>query len=135
MKGISYPPVYSLVSGGKDSLTAAHVLDTAGKLIACVALETGISTPDWKEFVIKTCSDRGWPLEFYATDEKYEDFVRKYGFPGPSKHAWIMQKLNGEHIRIDWLHRTLASALLPKVVDDPDAAAHIIATLLQQQDN
>jgi phosphoadenosine phosphosulfate reductase len=95
---ISYPPVYALVSGGKDSLTTAQVLHEAGKLIGCVALETGLSTPDWKPFVIKTCADRGWPLEFFATDEKYEDFVRKYGFPGPSKHSWIMQKLKGRCI-------------------------------------
>ena len=97
-KGISYPPVHALVSGGKDSLTNAKVLEEAGKLISCVALETGLSTPDWKEFLIKTCEERKWPLEFFKTDESYEDFVRKYGFPGPSKHSWIMQKLKGRCI-------------------------------------
>lgn len=99
MSDISYPKCYALVSGGKDSLTTAQVLFEAGKLEACVALETGISTPDWKEFVIKTCADRGWPLEFYATDSSYEDFVRKYGFPGPSKHLWAMRYLKGRAIR------------------------------------
>src|SRR3990167_3504854 len=52
-KGLYYPKCYALVSGGKDSLSAAQILHESGKLSACVALETGISTPDWKDFVIK----------------------------------------------------------------------------------
>ena len=98
-KGISYPKCYALVSGGKDSLTTAQVLHEAGKLEACVALETGISTPDWKEFVTKVCADRGWPLEFYQSNTTFEDFVLRYGFPGPSKHSWVMRNLKGRAIR------------------------------------
>lgn len=97
--GLSIPKMYALVSGGKDSLTTAQVLHEAGKLEACVALETGISTPDWKEFVSKVCADRGWPLEFYATDYTFEQFVLTYGFPGPSKHSWAMRYLKGRAIR------------------------------------
>lgn len=98
--GLSYPKCYALVSGGKDSLTTAQVLHEAGKLEACVALETGLSTPDWREFVAKTCADRGWPLEFYAVDQNaYDDFVLRYGFPGPSKHSWVMRVLKGRCIR------------------------------------
>lgn len=99
MRGISYPKLYALVSGGKDSLTTAQVLHEAGKLEACVALETGISTPDWKEFVMRVCEERGWPLEFYSTDYSYEQFVMQYGFPGPSKHNWTMRYLKGRAIR------------------------------------
>ncbi len=99
MKGISYPKLHALVSGGKDSLSTAQVLHDAGKLAGCVALETGLSTPDWKEFVMKTCDERGWKLEFYQTDYRYEQFVLKYGFPGPSKHSWIMRYLKGRCIR------------------------------------
>ena len=62
-KGLSYPKVYALVSGGKDSLTTAQVLHEAGKLAGCVALDTGLSTPDWKPFVEKVCADRRWPLK------------------------------------------------------------------------
>lgn len=106
MKGISYPKCYALVSGGKDSLTTAQVLHEAGKLEACVALDTGLSTPDWREFVIKTCADRCWELEFYSTDPSaYDDFVLKYGFPGPSKHSWVMRVLKGRCIRQFRKHR------------------------------
>ena len=99
-KGLSYPKCYALVSGGKDSLTTAQVLHEAGKLTGCVVLDTGISTPDWKPFVEKTCADRGWPLEFYAAPPNaYDDFVLRYGFPGPSKHSWVMRVLKGRCIR------------------------------------
>lgn len=94
-----YPECYALVSGGKDSLSTAQVLHDAGKLVACVSFDTGVSTPDWKEFVIKTCEERGWPLEFYKTDESFEDLVDKYGFPGPGKHGMFMNFLKGRCVR------------------------------------
>ena len=94
-----YPDCFALVSGGKDSLSTAEVLSRAGKLTACVSFETGVSTPDWKAFVIKTCADRGWPLEFYTTDESYDDLVIKYGFPGPGKHRIFMNYLKGRCVR------------------------------------
>lgn len=96
---LSYPPCYALVSGGKDSFTQAKVLQKAGKLIACVAIETHISTPDWKQFLEKTCDEHRMPLEFYQTNESYENLVIKYGFPGPSKHSWFMRYLKGRGIK------------------------------------
>lgn len=98
--GISYPSCYALVSGGKDSLTTAQVLHEAGKLAGCVALGTGISTPDWREFIETVCADRGWPLEVFSVpNDTFDDWVRKYGFPASSKHSWIMQQLKGRAIR------------------------------------
>ncbi len=98
MSGIYYPKCWGLLSGGKDSLSMAQTLDEEGKLEGCAALETGLSTPDWKEFVIKVCEDRGWPLEFYATNSSYDDLVVKYGFPGPSKHSMFMNYLKGRGV-------------------------------------
>ena len=98
-KGLYYPKCYALVSGGKDSLSAAQILHESGKLSACVALETGISTPDWKDFVIKVCADRNWPLEFFATSSSYADLVAQFGFPGPAQHNMIMNHLKGRAIR------------------------------------
>ena len=99
VNGISYPKCFALVSGGKDSLSAAQVLFEAGKLEACVALETGISTPDWKEFVIHTCESRGWNLEFFRGNESYDALVLEFGFPGPGKHKKFMDRLKGRAIR------------------------------------
>jgi len=98
MRGISYPKCYALFSGGKDSFSTAKVLDQAGKLVACVALRTGIAVPEWEDSVRILCDKNNWPLEFYTTTESYEDFVIRYGFPGPTKHSWIMQKLKGRAV-------------------------------------
>lgn len=55
-----FPACYALVSGGKDSLTAAQVLHENGKLLGCISFRTGIATPDWEPFVVETCAKRGW---------------------------------------------------------------------------
>lgn len=99
MKGISYPKCYALVSGGKDSLTTAKVLQKAGLLEAAVAIKTRLSTPDWEEFVRRVCDEHNMPLEIYETDESYEKLVLQYGFPGPTKHKWFMDYLKGRGIR------------------------------------
>jgi 3'-phosphoadenosine 5'-phosphosulfate sulfotransferase (PAPS reductase)/FAD synthetase len=114
MTTISYPACFALVSGGKDSLSTAQVLHDAGKLAGCVALDTGISTPDWKQFLLKTCASRGWDLEFYRTDESYEDLVHRFGFPGPGKHGMFMNFLKGRCIRKfkkTWPDAVLASGV------------------------
>jgi 3'-phosphoadenosine 5'-phosphosulfate sulfotransferase (PAPS reductase)/FAD synthetase len=98
-KGISYPKCHALVSGGKDSLSTAQCLDEAGKLAGCVAFNTGVSTPDWREFVEKTCEERGWPLEIIETPESYDDLVLEFGFPGPGKHKKFMDRLKGRCVR------------------------------------
>lgn len=99
MKGISYPKCYALVSGGKDSLTVAKLLQKAGKLEACVALRTHLSTPDWEGFVRKVCDEHDMPLEIYDTTESYEQLALQYGFPGPAKHSMFMIYLKGRAVR------------------------------------
>jgi phosphoadenosine phosphosulfate reductase len=94
-----YPPCYALVSGGKDGLSAAKCLADCGKLKGCVALDTGISTPDWRDAVEDNCKHQGWSLEVYKTPCSYEALVEKYGFPGPSKHTWFMSYLKGRGVR------------------------------------
>lgn len=99
MSGLFYPPCYALLSGGKDSVTTASVLAEAGLLLGCVGLKTGVATPDWEAFVVKLCADRGWPLEFYETPIKYDDYIEKHGFPGPARHGWIMNRLKGRGVQ------------------------------------
>ena len=99
MRQLSYPKCFALVSGGKDSLSTAQVLHDAGKLAGCVALDTGLSTPDWKGFVERTCEERKWPVTFYRTTASFEEFVMKNGYPGPGWHGRIMNMLKGRAIR------------------------------------
>lgn len=93
-----YPPCFAPMSGGKDSITTAEVLARSDRLLGCVALKTGISTPDWRDFVVDFCRKRGWSLEFYETENKYEDLILKYGFPGPGWHNRFMNYLKGRGV-------------------------------------
>lgn len=68
-------------------------------LLGVVSIDTGISTPDWFEFIQDTASKHQWRLEVYKTPAKYDDLVLKYGFPGPGKHGMFMNYLKGRAIR------------------------------------
>lgn len=95
---IEVPPCYSLLSGGKDSWACAKYLQEHDLLLGCVALNTGINVPAWLPTLQAMCAKEGWPLEVYQTDVVYEDLVRKYGFPGLSKHAWMVSYLKGRGV-------------------------------------
>lgn len=84
---------WALLSGGKDSVTLAHWLNAHDMLAGCVAIDTGISIPEWKPFVRRLCEAQGWPLTIVGTLISYEDYVRRYGFPGPGAHSQAMRWL------------------------------------------
>lgn len=94
-----YPPVYALLSGGKDSMATVQTLANADRLVECVSFRTKISTPDWEDFIVDTCRKHSWKHRFITTPESYEALVRKYGFPGPGKHGWFMSYLKGRCVR------------------------------------
>lgn len=92
--------LWGLLSGGKDSVCAAHVLASQSKLAGCVFLDTGISCPDTRPFVERLCSQQGWPLRIYSPPKSYEELVRKYGFPqGLVGHSWAFGALKERGIR------------------------------------
>lgn len=69
-------------------------------LRGCVALDTGISVPEWRQAVEAICNRHHWPIRFYATTDSYERIVKKYGFPGPGKHGMFMNYLKGRAVRV-----------------------------------
>ena len=83
--------LYALTSGGKDSLTLAHYLDSKGMLEACVFLDTGIKAPDLLDFM-RTLP---YPLEVYKTTANFDDIVRRVGFARPYSHKWYVNYLKG----------------------------------------
>ena len=89
-----------MYSGGKDSGVTAKYLERHDKLLGCVALDTGISTPDWREFIESECDRHGWPLRVYKTTGSYDDMVLKYGFPGPAHHQVAMSTLKWRALRV-----------------------------------
>lgn len=91
--------LWALVSGGKDSVTMAHVLATRGRLRGVAFIDTGIACPDTRPFVERLCDREGWELKVTRTPVSYEEFVLKYGFPGPAQHSVVMSALKGRAIR------------------------------------
>ena len=77
---------YALVSGGKDSITAAVVTDRIKKLEGVIFVDTTIGVDETREFVESVCKARGWSLIILRPKVTYDDMVMKYGFPGPSHH-------------------------------------------------
>lgn len=91
--------VSALVSGGKDSVTTAHYLDSIGKLARVVFLDTGISIPGVEDHVRGLCERFGWPLEVYRAPRTYEWLVRKLGFPSVRTHTIAVRYLKGRGIQ------------------------------------
>lgn len=87
-------------SGGKDGAVVADLLAEEGRLEGVLFIDTGIALPDVRPFVEETCAARGWPLEVVRTPVVYEDWVARWGFPGPPQHSMVMNALKGRAIRI-----------------------------------
>lgn len=108
--------VFALFSGGHDSLTSSYIASLHSKFNGCVHINTGIGIPATRQFVIDTCSERGWPLKEYKAIENtyadgspnpmdYEAIVLREGFPGPSGHSIMYRRLKQyqlERVRRDY---------------------------------
>ncbi len=92
---------YSLFSGGKDSITTTHWLDSIGKLEAVVHIKTNIGLQMTTDFVEEFCENQGWKLYVIEPNPKYTyaSFVLEYGFPLPAFHRLIMGKLKYKTMR------------------------------------
>lgn len=93
--------VFALVSGGHDSLTAAHYtymqspLDIDGFL----HIDTSIGLPETREFVEQRAEDLNIPL--YIADQRrkedsYSRRIKQYGFPGATKEAHKWEYVNNK---------------------------------------
>ncbi|HYE91046.1 MAG TPA: phosphoadenosine phosphosulfate reductase family protein [Terriglobales bacterium] len=94
------PRAYVLLSGGKDSVTTAHYLAAHDMLAGCVAIDTGITVPEWEPFIRDLCAAQGWPLEIVSTSVSYEWLVLRFGFPGPGMHSIFMRWLKERGIDV-----------------------------------
>lgn len=94
--------VWSLFSGGDDSLATAIVTSRAKSFRGCLHIDTGIGIPETQDFVIETCKRQGWPLKVYrAADQgqSYESLVIERGFPGPAMHFKMYNRLKERALR------------------------------------
>jgi len=88
----------ALISGGQDSAVAAHVSMRFGPCDVLMYLDTGTGLKRNERYVERFADKFGWHLIKWRTPENYEELVKKYGFPGPSKHAWFYQYLKERQI-------------------------------------
>jgi len=86
--------IYVLFSGGKDSVCVADYVATnyPDTFKGCVFTVTGFGVPETRNFAVKYCNKRGWPLTFTWPKEKerYYNMVLRHGFPGQGNHQMWM---------------------------------------------
>ncbi len=99
--------IFLFFSGGYDSLAATHLAyptvlnHTVGMfpgldsqpVIKVVHLNTGIGIEETRQYVRQMALWQGWPLVEYTTPIRYEDIVKKHGFPGPDAHRYMYIQL------------------------------------------
>jgi 3'-phosphoadenosine 5'-phosphosulfate sulfotransferase (PAPS reductase)/FAD synthetase len=88
--------VWSLFSGGDDSLATAIVTSRAASFRGCLHIDTGIGIPETQEYVIEACRAQGWPLKIYRAKDCGQDYAAlavQFGFPGPAAHFRMYVRL------------------------------------------
>lgn len=94
--------VWSLISGGDDSLATALVTSEALGFRGCLHIDTGIGIPETQAFVEETCRRQGWPLKIYRAKDygqDYEALAVRHGFPGPAAHWRMYVRLKERALR------------------------------------
>jgi 3'-phosphoadenosine 5'-phosphosulfate sulfotransferase (PAPS reductase)/FAD synthetase len=109
--------IIGLFSGGHDSLCACHVASRHPLFAGCAHVNTGIGIERTRQFVRDTCRQFGWPLRElhpppfapapekrkswidYASLSAYEALVLHHGFPGPSGHRLMYNRLKERCLR------------------------------------
>lgn len=64
-------------------------------------IRTGIGLDETYEYVVDTCNKFNIPIKTYSPDEQntYENLIKVYGFPGPSQHFLMYQRLKERSLR------------------------------------
>jgi 3'-phosphoadenosine 5'-phosphosulfate sulfotransferase (PAPS reductase)/FAD synthetase len=95
--------IYSLFSGGHDSLVATHMAMSTGLPNAVVHVDTGVGLAATAQFVFDVCRQQQWPLNILRArwlGQDYEDIVEALGgFPGPGSHGRCYNRLKERAIR------------------------------------
>lgn len=91
-------------SGGRDSLAVTHWMMT--NVLGCEVFHcnTGIGIEKTRQYVRDTCKQFGWPLHEIRAKEDcgqdYDEFCKRWGFPGPHGHFLMYARLKERPIRL-----------------------------------
>jgi len=104
--------IYSLFSGGHDSVCATHLASKHPSFKGVLHINTGIGIEATREYVRYICKKFGWHLWEYKAAEclradggsapqVYSDICKKYGFPGSNElgHRMMYSKLKERPLR------------------------------------
>lgn len=91
--------VYSLFSGGHDSLVATHLASQHPDFDGVIHIDTGTGLPETRQFVEETCEKHGWNLIVKQPYMPYEGLIMKLGFPGPMQHGFMYARLKDRPLR------------------------------------
>lgn len=76
--------VYLSWSGGKDSTVLRHIIMQHWPNVESVFVNTGLEYPEIQRFV-KAAKDRGEPVTILRPEMRFDEVIKKYGYPIISK--------------------------------------------------
>lgn len=82
-----------LFSGGNDSTALVYLFKDIVDYV--IHINTGIGIEETRQFVRDTCEKLNLVLKEYHPKEenKYENLIKQFGFPGPAQHFLMYQRL------------------------------------------
>ena len=78
--------VYLSWSGGKDSTVLRHIIRQYWPNVVSVFANTGLEYPEIQRFV-KAAKDRGEPVEILRPEMRFDEVIKRYGYPIISKEV------------------------------------------------
>lgn len=93
----------ALCSGGEDSVAATHAAMVFGPAELVVYLDTGTgpgngAVAENGEWIRQWCERNGWPYRCMSTPENYAELVAENGYPGPSRHMIMYNRLKDRQL-------------------------------------
>lgn len=93
--------LWSLFSGGKDSVVTAHITSQLPQFDGVIHIntKTGPMADDHNEMCEAIAHVNGWQMITKHPALLYDQLVIRYGFPGPSRHAQMFAILKEKPLR------------------------------------
>lgn len=93
--------VRALFSGGKDSITTAHLASHLPEWrgVGHVRTNTGPAAERHSDHSIKIAEQFGWDVIERTPSESLAGMVAQFGLPGPAAHNWMYRHLKERAIR------------------------------------